>query len=138
MEVIRDPEVPMVNLPPVPKETGASTNSLLYIATSLDAWGNQAAHPWAKTKKFIVTYEDCKRREILQTVNPIAHRVATPTDGRERYVVDLTIYIVGVSLVGIYSVGASVEVLERLPATVALATGLPKNPGPPEKSKWRA
>jgi len=104
MDVVRDPEVPMVKLPPVPKETGASTNSLLYIATSLDAWGNQAAHPWVKTKKFIITHEDWKHKEILQTVNPIAHRVATPTDGRERYVVELTVYIVGVSLVGIYSV----------------------------------
>jgi len=58
MEVVRVPEVRMVALPPVPKETRTRTNSLLYIATSLDAWGSQVAQPWAKTKRFIVTYED--------------------------------------------------------------------------------
>jgi len=47
----------------------------------------------------------------------MARRVATPTDGRERYVVELTVYMVGVNLVGIYSIGASVEVVETLPET---------------------
>jgi len=65
IEVVRDPEIPMITLPPVPKETGYSTNSLMYVATALDAWGNRAAQPQAKTKKFIVTYEDWRRKRIF-------------------------------------------------------------------------
>jgi len=73
MEVVRDPEVLMVALPPVPKETGYSTNSL-YCILCLDAWGNRAAQPRAKTKKFIVTYQDWRRKGILQNANTIARR----------------------------------------------------------------
>jgi len=72
MEVARASEVQMVTLAPVPKETGIRTNSLLYIATNLDAWGSHAAQPRAKTKRFIVTYEDWKRRGLLQSANPMA------------------------------------------------------------------
>lgn len=65
-EVILDPDIPLTDLPEVPREAEARKTSLYYYTTSIDAWTVQGASPKQKTTKFLVTPDAWERNGVLQ------------------------------------------------------------------------
>ena len=108
-EVINNPEIPFMDLPPVPQEEGSRETTLYYCATALDAWASNGARAKEKRAEFIVTPEAWIRDGVRQDPGTMAARVATPIRPAQSRKVTLSVMMVVVPFKGVYSVGADIQ-----------------------------
>lgn len=114
-EVISRTDVPLEDLPDVPREEGARGTNLYYYTTGIDAWGHPGAKAKMKRAECYVTPEGWVRNGVTQIPGSVASRIDTPIRPDQTTRVRITAQMVAVPFKGVYSVGADVEVVDESP-----------------------
>lgn len=115
-EVVSRTDVPLEDLPNVPREEGARGTNLYYYTTGIDAWGHSGAKSKMKRAEYYVTPESWVRNAVTQIPGSVASRIDTPLRPDQTVKVMITVQMVVVPYGGVYSVGADVEVVDESPA----------------------
>lgn len=112
-EVILNQDLPLVDLPDVPREAGTRHSNLYYYTTSLDAWAVQGVRSKQKTAEYLVTSEAWEWCGMLQITRTVAQRVDTSIRPDSTKRVRVFIQMIVVPYRRVYSVGATLSLVEK-------------------------